>query len=365
MPFLIDGHNLIAALPDISLEDPEDEVALILKLRGWLGHKRRKAVVVFDGGIPGGYSRQLSSADLEVVFAAYKHSTADRIIMKRLEKIRDAGNWTVVTSDREILDFTRRIGARAVTSQDFVLELLPAARPAAEKPPEPSAAEVHEWLEVFPEPVDRPGRSLPSAQPRPAPPTPAPAAANPIPERTAPPPRVKPSAPSYATPTLAERLGMPLPPEPTPPLDARTGKPDEVSSEEVADWLEVFHDVPEEPRPPRRLAKTGAPLQPKAPAPLTFDKEAAEGLSPDEVEAWMALFPDDAPLPQTSATAEKGAASPVAKRRRPEAFRAPKLRKHQTRTPALPAAPDEGADGLSPEEREQWLRLYGEEPESS
>ena len=60
MPFLIDGHNVIAALPDIDLEDPHDEAKLVLKLRAWTGQARRKAIVIFDGGIPGGYSTTLS-----------------------------------------------------------------------------------------------------------------------------------------------------------------------------------------------------------------------------------------------------------------------------------------------------------------
>ena len=70
MPFLIDGHNVIAALPDIDLEDPHDEAKLVLKLRAWTGRERRKAIVVFDGGIPGGYSRTLSTVSVRVVFAA-------------------------------------------------------------------------------------------------------------------------------------------------------------------------------------------------------------------------------------------------------------------------------------------------------
>ncbi len=359
MPFLIDGHNLIAALPDISLEDPEDEVALILKLRGWLGHQRRKAIVVFDGGIPGGYSRTLSSSDLEVIFAAHKRSTADRIIMKRLEKLRDAANWTVVSSDREILDFARRLGARAVTSQDFALELQPAARPQLEKPRDPSPTEVREWLEVFPEPVDRPGRPLPELRPVPARP-PAPPSSPVTPERKAPPVGKKSPAAAPPAPTLAERLGLPLPSEPAPSLDPRTGKPEVVSPEEVEDWLEVFHDVPEGPPPPRRLPRPEAHPQP--PATLTVDKETEAGLAPEEVEAWMALFPEVEPEPPAEGSEENAAPATKPRRRRPEAFRSPKLRKHQQLTPSLPAD-EEGTDGLSPEEREQWARLYGEEPE--
>ena len=359
MPFLIDGHNLIAALPDIHLEDPEDEVALILKLRGWSGHKRRKATVVFDGGIPGGYSRQLSNPDLEVIFAAHKRSTADRIIIKHLEKLRDPGNWTVVSSDREILDFARRVGARVIPSQEFALELQPAARPPVEKPREPSPAEVHEWLEIFPEPAVHPEQ--PPASSHPLPPTsPVPSAASkaPTPQEPAPGKRL-PATSTYA-PTLAERLGVPLTPEPPSSPNMDMGKPAEVSAEEVEDWLQIFHDVPEEPNPPKRLSQL--PTRPKKPASLAVNKETEEDLAPEEVEAWMELFPE--PLPEVSAGSETGDAAPKTTRRRhPETFRSSKLRKHQARIPEMPAKSD-ATDGLSPEEQEQWFRLYGEEPKS-
>jgi len=33
MPYLIDGHNLIAQMPGFSLSDPDDEARLVLRLR--------------------------------------------------------------------------------------------------------------------------------------------------------------------------------------------------------------------------------------------------------------------------------------------------------------------------------------------
>ncbi|NMC01499.1 MAG: hypothetical protein GYA30_03890 [Chloroflexi bacterium] len=93
-----------------------------------------------------------------------------------------------------------------------------------------------------------------------------------------------------------------------------------------------------------------------------MDKETEAGLAPEEVEAWMALFPEVEPEPPAEGSEENAAPATKPRRRRPEAFRSPKLRKHQQLTPSLPTDED-GADGLSSEEREQWARLYGEEPE--
>ena len=35
MPLLIDGHNLIGHLPDLSLSDPRDEVKLVARLQAY------------------------------------------------------------------------------------------------------------------------------------------------------------------------------------------------------------------------------------------------------------------------------------------------------------------------------------------
>ncbi len=112
MPFLIDGHNVIAAPGDIDLDDPDDEAKLVMKLRAWSSRVQRKAIVIFDGGLPGGFSRTMSTVDIGVVFAARYHTNADRIIDERLRSSPDAPNWTVVSSDHEVLDRARAKGAR-------------------------------------------------------------------------------------------------------------------------------------------------------------------------------------------------------------------------------------------------------------
>ncbi len=41
--------------------------------------------MIFDGGLPGGFSRTMSTVDIGVVFAARYHTNADRIIDERLK----------------------------------------------------------------------------------------------------------------------------------------------------------------------------------------------------------------------------------------------------------------------------------------
>ena len=152
MPYLIDGHNLIACLPDISLDDPNDEAQLVNKLKGFAAKTRKKCVVVFDHGIPGG-SSTMSTGRVEVVFAAASHTSADDIIIRRIGRVRDAPNWSVVTSDREVLNHARRHRMREISSAQFA-QLLGESGKAEEIHgeeinPTVSAEEINELYEAF------------------------------------------------------------------------------------------------------------------------------------------------------------------------------------------------------------------------
>ena len=118
MPYLIDGHNLIASLPDIRLDDPDDEAKLVYKLKSFVAGGGKKCSVVFDGGIPGGQSAMSNNA-VKVTFAAAERSNADSIIKRRIRRARDAKYWIVVTSDHEVLNFARSRGLRTMTASEF------------------------------------------------------------------------------------------------------------------------------------------------------------------------------------------------------------------------------------------------------
>jgi predicted RNA-binding protein with PIN domain len=152
MPYLIDGHNLIARLPDIDLEDPNDEAKLVDKLKGFVARDRKKCTVVFDGGLPGGVST-MSTGSVKVIFAASQHTNADNVIKERIRKIPDARNWTIVSSDNEVLDFARQHKMKAQTSAEFAQTLqrkprIKDSRGEALHVQVPKD-EVDEWLNIF------------------------------------------------------------------------------------------------------------------------------------------------------------------------------------------------------------------------
>jgi uncharacterized protein len=153
MPFLIDGHNLINFLPDIELDDPHDEAKLVFKLRGFCAQKkRRRCVVVFDQGLPGGKS-SLSTPSVEVIFASYQQTNADRVIRERIHDTQDVQGWTVVSSDNEVLEAAERNGMRPMKCGKFIALLFPprAAKPHAGINPNVTVpkSQVDEWMNEF------------------------------------------------------------------------------------------------------------------------------------------------------------------------------------------------------------------------
>ena len=151
MPLLIDGHNLIGQMPDLDLEDPDDEAKLVARLRTYCARARKRATVVFDHGLPGGRSLPLSGGGVEVVFASAGRK-ADGILCERLRRARDPRGLTVVSSDGEVLAAARARHARVIRSEDFALQLssprsVETDEAARDRPI--SSQEVEEWLSLF------------------------------------------------------------------------------------------------------------------------------------------------------------------------------------------------------------------------
>jgi predicted RNA-binding protein with PIN domain len=148
MPLLIDGHNLIGRLPDLHLDDPDDEAKLTARLRVYCARTGKRVTVVFDRGLPGGRSQELSGGGVEVVFAATGR-TADGILRARIRRARDPRGLIVVTSDREVVATAQARGARVVRAEEFAARLSEPQPVPAGRDVQLSVEEVEEWLSVF------------------------------------------------------------------------------------------------------------------------------------------------------------------------------------------------------------------------
>jgi predicted RNA-binding protein with PIN domain len=185
MHYIIDGHNLIGKMPDISLADANDEMRLVMRLKSWVAEsKQREVTLFFDGGVPGGHVNRLSSRHLKVIFAP-SGQTADSLIMRHLKTLKNPGGYTLVTSDREIIRAAQALRLRFLQSEVFIERMgFVFAEPKKEKEPQKDTAvppekptdpkineaEIQEWLDLF-GPVPQRPKTRP--QPPPAPPAPA------------------------------------------------------------------------------------------------------------------------------------------------------------------------------------------------
>ncbi len=240
---LIDGHNLIAQMPDLSLDDPDDEQKMVVVLRKYAAWRRAKVVVVFDSGVPGGRSNELSGGGVTAIFAG-SHTIADRVLMERIRELKKPGEWIVVSSDREVQVAAARRHLIVWSSPDFIKRLarpVPAAKTAAPDEHPVSTADVNEWLNIFGD-VKQDEASAPPLLP------------------------------------LAS-----APPEPR--------KKSSLSDDDLNEWLAIFGDVPQTnlPVPPSSAPPTVTP------APATPKKRRTKAstdgtLSPEEVDEWLKIF---------------------------------------------------------------------------
>ncbi|HRQ23769.1 MAG TPA: NYN domain-containing protein [Anaerolineales bacterium] len=150
MPYLIDGHNLIPKL-GLRLDDPDDEMELGRILQEFARRKRQKVEVYFDGAPPG----QAGTRTIGTVRAHFvrQGQTADSAIRARLNSMgKDAKNWAVVSSDREVQSAAKASQAQNISSEEFVAMLRSAFTTASKTNADEkklSQREVDEWLKVF------------------------------------------------------------------------------------------------------------------------------------------------------------------------------------------------------------------------
>jgi predicted RNA-binding protein with PIN domain len=149
----VDAFNVIHLIPEIVEllgEYPEEARERFLRMLLPLAASGGEIwTVVFDGPRGG---RQLGPGPIEVVFAP----SADSWIVSHLRSHPQPSSVTVVSSDeKDICRSARQLGARVISSREFVAsirrrrERAYTPRPVSEKPESSSAAEIDYWLERF------------------------------------------------------------------------------------------------------------------------------------------------------------------------------------------------------------------------
>ena len=155
MPYLIDGHNLIPKIPGLGLSDIDDEVQLIQMLQEFCRQQQKNADVYFDNAAVGQSGQQ--KAGRVTAHFVRQGRTADSAIKARLKQLGGAAhNWTVVSSDLEVVTSARYSGAQTMESAVFAKQLLARLETSSEANNNSlernlSKEEVDEWLRVFQE----------------------------------------------------------------------------------------------------------------------------------------------------------------------------------------------------------------------
>lgn len=147
MPFLIDGHNLIPLIRGLSLSQLDDELALLELLADYFKGERKNAIVFFDKGAPGG-EQNIKRGFVSAHFTR-PPLNADKAIRNAVRELgKSAANYTVITSDMEVSESARRLGARVLSSAEFAQKLSTGGKRKKSGIHEP-AEDVDYWLKVF------------------------------------------------------------------------------------------------------------------------------------------------------------------------------------------------------------------------
>ena len=153
MNTIIDGHNLIAKIPGLSLSMADDEERLVTLLNLYGERERGRLEVYFDGA-PTGHAGSQNFGRVRAHYIS-QSQTADDAILARLVKLgKSARGWRVVSSDHRVQATAREVHAQVIRSEDFAPQLLNTIQSQSRqveksryRPLSPS--EVDEWLAVF------------------------------------------------------------------------------------------------------------------------------------------------------------------------------------------------------------------------
>lgn len=149
MAILIDGHNLIGKMPDLRLDDPDDEEKLLLRLRAYRARTAKRLVVYFDPGISYQSPARQSKGGISIRQAG-TGQRADGLMIRDLRRHHNPRELTVVTSDRAIQRVARQHNARVIDSATFAAELSrPPEKDEISDTPPFTEEEIQEWLLIF------------------------------------------------------------------------------------------------------------------------------------------------------------------------------------------------------------------------
>jgi len=154
MSIIVDGYNYIGRSREFELSDPTAKDRIIYLMGRYCNRVHKSLTIVFDGNYFVNHANRKRRHGRVTVIYTSPIYTADEMIKKMIRKQEPKCRKAllVVSSDDEILQYTKSHGSSAVKSEDFECTI----NQALTSPPEidrtnvhVSSQEVREWLKIF------------------------------------------------------------------------------------------------------------------------------------------------------------------------------------------------------------------------
>ncbi len=113
--YIIDGNNLIGKIPSLrKLEDKQSaREKLSLMLQRYFSGRKVKVSLHFDG-----YENEpIKAAGIVIRYSLNR--SADDLIRKEIENMKNIKSTYVVSSDAEVLSYARLCGCKVIKSEEF------------------------------------------------------------------------------------------------------------------------------------------------------------------------------------------------------------------------------------------------------
>ena len=153
--YLIDGFNLgfkdSAIAEYLRKGDTSRAIDMIIRRVRLYVAKAARIIVVFDGK-KAVLAQPARFAGIEIIFSQ-KPQSADDIIRQKLRNLDDTSAWIVVSSDHEIINTAKDLGAGVLRSEELLKtgtsEISSKGKTGNEKKYNPTDINVDYWLEQF------------------------------------------------------------------------------------------------------------------------------------------------------------------------------------------------------------------------
>jgi len=154
---IIDGWNLAWKIPGIAVYIPDNleraRIQLNLMLKNHFQKRHVQFKVIYDGK-PGIVTQKGYDRSVETTFSC-DPDKADHLISQFIHRQKNPGQWTVITSDRELAGRVRNLGAQTVDSDSFLKKIQHSAPDdteiASKTDPNLKPDELDFWLDKFKE----------------------------------------------------------------------------------------------------------------------------------------------------------------------------------------------------------------------